>query len=104
MNKYFNRLYHSDIDPYELVKVVSEKCVIIKAMKATLVNGNKMNFHVGGFMAHCSNQNEQEWNIESRDDAKGFRIRLHKDGTWHDSGGSRYKPDTKPMKFYDYNF
>lgn len=104
MDMFFNHIMYSDIEPCEVVKVISEKCCVIKRMKATLVNKEDLKFCSGGFVAHCSNQDNQKWLIESDDKATEFRIRLHKDGVWRDKGGDRYKNSDKPIKFYDYNF
>ena len=63
----------------------------------------KPEMHVGGFAAHCSNQSEQRWFIESNPEAQIIRVRLGKNG-WKDKNGNSYRPSDKPRRFYDYNF
>ena len=102
---YANHIGYSDVNPHEVVKVVSDKCLEIRAMNAERLNPeNKLGFIAGGFMGHCSNQSAQEWAITSDKTASTFRIRLRKDGKWFDKHGSRYKIEDAPRKFYDYNF
>jgi len=64
----------------------------------------KMEFHVGGFSANCSNQQDQKWFINSNPEGEVKRIRLNSKGQWKDKYGNRYSLNDKPIKFYDYNF
>jgi hypothetical protein len=57
--KYANHCMYSDVDPYEIVRVISDKTIEIREMKAVRDDSVKLEFHVGGFSAHCSNQSEQ---------------------------------------------
>jgi len=101
--KYANHLGYSDIDPYEVIRVVSDKTIEIREMKAVRDDSVKLEFHVGGFSAHCSNQSEQKWIITSDETAPIKRIRLGKRG-WKDAHGRRFALGDEPVKFYDYNF
>ena len=102
---YANHIGYSDVNPYEVVKVISDKCLEIRAMNAERANPeNKLGFVAGGFVGHCANQDEQEWTITSNDKAPVSRIRLRKDGRWFDKHGQRFKLEAAPRKFYDYNF
>ena len=101
---YFNHIGYSDIEPYEVIRKISDKTFEIRKMDAKLLNKEVLNFVPGGFVAHCSNQHEQKWEITSNENKKVFRIRLHKDGWWRDKGGDRYRMSNEPKKFYDYNF
>ena len=100
--KYANRLGWSDINPYEVVRVVSEKTLEVRAMKAVRDPQWQPIFVPGGFCGTVINQNDQEWIIESNPDAPVERIRLGKKG-WKGSGG-RFQLSDAPVKFYDYNF
>ena len=100
---YANHCMYSDVDPYEVVRVISDKTIEIRAMKAERDDSVKLDFHVGGFSAHCSNQNQQKWIITSDETAPVKRIRLGKHG-WKDAHGGRYNLSDKPRKFHDYNF
>lgn len=64
----------------------------------------ELEFHVGGFAAHCSNQREQKWIIKSNLENPVRRIRLDKNGTWKDTHRTKYALANEPHKFYDYNF
>ena len=99
-----NRYGYSDVDPYEIVRRISDKTLEIRAMDAERDPDYKPEFVVGGFSAVCLNQREQKWIISSKPDARVIRIRLRKDGRWYDAHGNRYGLSAKPDKFYDYNF
>lgn len=102
--QYANHYGYSDIRPFEVVRVVSDKCLEIREMAAERdQSGPKLNFEIGGFFAHCTNQRDQQWVIKSDESAPTTRIRLGKDG-WKDSSGGKYKLADKPVKFYDFNF
>lgn len=100
---YANQIGYSDINPYEVLKVVSDKTMIIRAMKSKKLEW-KMDFQQGGFFGTVNNQNDQKWDITSDEDATPFRIRLSKNHGWKSAGGARFSIDNKPIKFYDYNF
>ena len=101
--KYANHYGYSDVNPFEIIKVISEKTIEIRKMDSTLDQSFELEFLVGGFSAHCTNQREQKWFIKSDETAPVFRIRLGKNG-WKDKDGRRFKLDVEPIKFYDYNF
>lgn len=103
MNQFANHYGYSDVTPYEVVRVVSDKTIEVREMDAERDDSVKLEFHVGGFSAHCSNQCDQRWNISSNPDNGVVRIRLGKQG-WKDAHGRRFKLNDKPVKFYDYNF
>ena len=101
--QYANEYGYSDVTPYEVVRVVSEKTVEIRRMNAVRSNPeNNLGFAPGGFFGHCSRQDEQEWIITPCLEGNVFRIRLGKRG-WKDKYGNRYKLSDKPVRFYDYN-
>lgn len=101
--KFATYLGYSDVTPYEIVRVVSGKTIEIREMKAERDASVKMEWVVGGFSGHCTNQSEQKWFITSDEAAPIKRIRLGKNG-WKDAHGGRYSLDKEPHKFYDYNF
>ena len=103
MTQYANHIAYSDVNPFEVVRTVSGKTIEVREMSATEDDSVKMDFHVGGFSAHCSNQRQQKWFITSDETAQVIRIRLGKDG-WKDKHGRRFKLNDQPVKFYDYNF
>lgn len=101
--KYANQYSYTDITPFEVIRAVSDKTLEIREMKTERDDSVKLEFHVGGFSAHCSNQRDQEWFINSDETAPVIRIRLGKNG-WKDAHGRRFKLDSEPVMFYDYNF
>ena len=97
---YANRYGYSDVEPYEVVRVISDKTIEVRAMTATKDPSWKPVFHTGGFTAHCSNQHEQRWFYQSNPDAPVERIRKSKKG-WKKG---EFRISDEPHRFYDYNF
>lgn len=102
--KYANSISYSDINPHEVVRVVSDKCLEIRRMKAEKDPSWKPEWHAGGFAGHCANQHEQRWFITPQPLATVFRIRKQKDGKWRSAHRDEYRLADAPRKFYDYNF
>lgn len=99
-----NRYGYTDIDPFEVIRHVSDRCIEVRAMDATLDPTWKPEMIPGGFFAHTVNNHEQRWTYASNEQNETRRVRLHKNGQWKDAHGSTYKPASEPRKFYDYNF
>jgi len=103
IRKYCNKLMWSDIEPFEVVNIISDKTVEIRPMKATLVKGPQ-NVLMGGFVAHVVD-NGGTWNIESDETEDVIRVRWSKSKRqWRDKYGNRYGMSDNPSKYYDYNF
>lgn len=102
--KYANQYGYSDTTPFEVIRKISDKTIEVRRMDAVRDTSVEMKFDVGGFSAHCINQDDQKWIITSDETSPVIRIRLQKNGVWKDKGGSRYALSDKPVKFYDYNF
>jgi len=102
--KYANYHGYSDIEPYEIVRVISEKTLEVRPMNSIFDESCKgdLKFHIGGFAAHCSNPEVQKWIITSCPEASTMRIRMTKRG-WRNGNMKFYLSET-PTKFYDYNF
>ena len=101
--KYANHYSYTDIDPFEVVRVVSDRTLEIREMNTDRDDSVALEFHVGGFAAHCSNQRDQKWIITSDTSNKVIRIRLGKGG-WRDAHGRKFALSEQPHKFFDYNF
>jgi len=101
--QYANHLGYSDINPYEVVRVVSDKTIEVREMDAQRDESVKLDWVVGGFSGVCLNQRDQNWLITSNAQNPVVRIRLGKQG-WKDRHGRRFDLSDKPVKFYDYNF
>ena len=102
--KYANHHGYSDVNPYEVVRVISDKTIEVREMDAELDPTWKPEWAVGGFAGHCMNQREQRWIIDSNPTYKTLRIRRNKDGAWKSADGRRFYPADEPIRFYDYNF
>jgi hypothetical protein len=100
---YANHIGWTDVNPYEIVKVISNKTIEIRAMDATRDESWKPEFVSGGYAGHCVNQSNQKWDIISDDDIPVIRARLRKDGYYHSVHGKHLLGEN-PRKFYDYNF
>ena len=100
---YFNHYGYSDINPFEVVRKVSDKTYEIRAMSYERDPSWNPNFTPGGFFGHVDNQSGQRWIITSNPDSEIVRIRLGKHG-WKCKHGRRFGMSEKPVKFYDYNF
>ena len=100
---YANHISYSDINPYEVIRVVNDKTLEVREMNATRDERVKLQWMVGGFAGHCVNQLDQAWIITSDESRPIIRIRLTKRG-WQNAHGMRFTLNDKPIKFYDYNF
>ena len=100
--KFANHHGYTDINPFEVIRVVTPKTIEIRAMDTVQTDEVKPTFTIGGFSAHSDNA--QSWEITPNESNPVIRIRLHANGKWADKHGSRYNLSDKPVKFYDYNF
>ena len=100
---YANHYGWSDVNPFEVVRKVSDKTLEIRAMDAERSANWKPEFIPGGFSGICVNNGDQEWDIKSNENNPVIRIRLGKKG-WKDAHGRRFGLSEKPIKHYDYNF
>jgi|TARA_R100001530_G_C4258583_1_gene139847 ATPase subunit of ABC transporter with duplicated ATPase domains len=102
-----NRTGYSDVNPCEVIKVISDKCVEIRDMDTKQLEW-KRDWSVGGFAGHLNNQRDQKWEITSNENNPVYRIRFSnpKKGytTWKDKHGRTYSMHDEAIKFYDYNF
>ena len=100
---YANHYGYSDVYPFEVVKVVSDKTVEIREMDAERDDSVRLEWAVGGFAGHCTNQRDQKWNIKSNCENPVVRIRLGKQG-WKDKHGRKFGLSEQPVRFHDFNF
>tara|TARA_R110000851_G_scaffold288887_1_gene442991 strand:+ start:6958 stop:7458 length:501 start_codon:yes stop_codon:yes gene_type:complete len=85
------------------------KSITVQRDDATLLNKDDLKFHVGGFSAHCSNQNCQEYSYERNTEAGKTTFTRRKDGTWRAKGAQHVTNRCNDIRlgrheFYDYNF
>ena len=74
----------TDVAAYTIVKR-TPKTITLQADKCTLINQNKLKFHAGGFLAHCSNQEAQRYSYEEDADGMVIKITLRE---WLDEEGN----------------
>lgn len=97
IGKYLNQHLYTDVNPIgKIVGIKGKTGLLVQRVTATRDESVKLEFHVGGFSAHCSNQHAQKWIFTEEEDIIHVRIskaylRMNK---IHD----------KPLCFYDYNF
>ena len=101
---YANHFGYTDINPFEVVRVISDKTLEVRAMDAIRDESIELQWVAGGFAGHCVNQSQQKWLIKSNPSNRIVRIRLSKNKGWQDKDGRKFRLSDQPTKFYDYNF
>lgn len=102
-SKFANLHSHTDVEPYEVVRIISDKTIEIRRMEAKRDESVEMKWVAGGFAGHCTNQRDQKWHITSDETAPIIRARRRVDGYFHSAYG-RHMLNDKAIRFYDYNF
>lgn len=96
IGKYINRRGWSDIDPVgRIIGLKGKSTMIVKTVVATQ-NKTKMEYIPGGFSVHCTNNSEQKWEFEERDETSEIR--------YSKSLFKNHGLSDVPRKYYDYNF
>lgn len=96
IGKFVNRYLYSDIQPVGKIIGTKGKTIILVSEIEATKQTEKLNYIVGGFIAHCSNQNEQKW--EFQETGRTIEMKVSKQFL------RQYGIDSNPKKFYDYNF
>ncbi len=96
IGKYLNRRTGTDIKPVGKIVSVNKNILTLHPVEHELVS--KMEFHIGGFMANCSNNDEQEYKY-TVDESQTLEIRFTKSML-----KAGYSVDDNPVYYYDYNF
>ena len=98
---YFTEHGYSDAYAYEVIRIVSDQTIEVRAMNAEF-DFSDCEFIPGGFSAHCPNPSAQKVTITSNENAPIERIRRTKRG-WM-SGHRRFSITEKPYAYHDVNF
>lgn len=95
---------YSDVEAYEIVKVISENTLEIRRLHADF-DISHLKQHVGGFSAHVENQRAQKVTYRSDENNDTMRIRRKKNNPelWGYKN-SKFRLETEPYAFYDFNF
>jgi len=86
--------------PFQVLEPVSPTEMIICEMDCTLRKGWKPIMLLG----NCTNEQEQQWDIEVDPEALMLRIRLTKFGDWKDAQGYTYVLSEIPVRFHRFSF
>jgi len=96
VGKYLNRRIGSDIHVVGKIVAVKMNILTLHPVKHELIT--KMEFHIGGFIANCSNNDEQEYKY-TVDETQTFEIKISKSML-----KAGYSINENPKYYYDYNF
>jgi hypothetical protein len=94
--------YYTDADAGTIISR-TEKTLTIQMDKAKLLNKDELEFHVGGFAAHCSNQNVQKYSYERNEEGQVLKVSRRKNGEYVVQKSTNLVTAGR-NKFYDYNF
>jgi len=105
IKKYCNHSGYSDVEPYEVVRVISEQTVEIRKMR-TVQTKFPQEFHSGGFVGHyADNRSGQEYDYFSDESYPIERVRWSKvNNRWQQGNYGKFYMSDTPYKHYDYNF
>lgn len=104
IKKFCNMYMWSDVHPFEVVKIVSDRTVEVRGMNHEQTVFPK-DVHIGGFLAHTADNHRQAYEYESDESKPTIRVRWSKAmKRWQSAGGNRFIMEDRPIYFYDYNF
>jgi len=97
---------YSDVTPFEIVRVISDKTIEVREMNAEMASDWRPEMVSGGFAFHCTNNDDQRkaWVVTRNPDAPVVRLRLQKNGAWRNPSYGRFFLSERPVKKYDFNF
>lgn len=94
--------HYTDVDPVTVIKR-TKSMIVVRYDKATLSKDWKPEFVLGGFSAHCTNNDSQTYEFEEDPDGATETFRWsEKFGQWRNTSGEKVFPQW--ASFYDYNF
>ena len=101
---YANKTLYTDVEPYEVVRIVSENCVEVREMD-TEQTQSPQHFTPGGFVGHfADNRGGQKYKYISNPENPVFKIRWSRANRRWQKNGMKFHMADEPYKFYDYNF
>lgn len=94
IGKYVSQAGYSDVNIIgKIVGVKGKRTYLVQEMDAVR-QLTKLDFSVGGFSGHCSNQDAQKWEFRTSDSV--IEVKSLKN--------SRLVISENPFHYYDYNF
>lgn len=96
IGKYLIKITGSDVETVGKIIAAKNNTVSLHPVEHKLVS--KMEFHIGGFMANCSNNDDQEYSFKV-DETNEYELTITKSML-----KNGYYFSDKPQHFFDYNF
>jgi len=98
IGKYVNQVLYTDVNPVgKIIGIKGKTKVIIQPVEAG-PNKAKMEYIPGGFVGHCYNQNEQQYDYAEV--GEPFEAAISNSSL----KGRGWRIGDSPRKYYDYNF
>lgn len=97
MKQFANNYLFSDVDPFEVIKVISDKTIEVRSLIAI------RNFEVEWIGSEVQNKFDQEWIFKQDPNAAIIRLHKRKDGNYY-KGDLKFVLSDYPIKRYDYRF
>lgn len=104
---YLNEILHSDVNPYEVVEMITPNKWVVRALDTTLKPEARKNiqesFCPGGFAGHVDND-YQEWDIRVNEKNPLITVFRGKKSKYFKICGMPMSMTLHPIKIYDFNF
>ena len=104
---YLNEILYSDVNPYEVVEMITPNKWIVRELDATLKPKAKRDiqesFCPGGFVGHVDN-GYQEWDIRVNEKNPLITVFRGRKTRYFKIGGMPMSMTLSPIKIYDFNF
>ena len=104
---YLNEILYSDINPYEVVEMITPNKWVVRELDVTLKPKAKRDiqesFCPGGFVGHVDN-GYQEWDIRVNEKNPLITVFRGRKTRYFKIGGMPMSMTLSPIKIYDFNF
>lgn len=104
---YLNEILYSDVNPYEVVEMITPNKWVVRALDATLKPEAKKDiqdsFCPGGFVGHLDND-YQEWDIHVNEKNPLITVFRGRKNKYFKIGSMPMSMTLSPIKIYDFNF
>ena len=104
---YLNEILYSDVNPYEVVEMITPNKWVIRELDTALKPEARKNIHEsfcpGGFAGHVDNDC-QEWDIRVNEKNPLITVFRGRKNKYFKIGGMPMSMTLSPIKIYDFNF
>ena len=104
---YLNEILYSDVNPYEVVEMITLNKWVVRELDVTLKPKAKRDiqesFCPGGFVGHVDN-GYQEWDIRVNEKNPLITVFRGRKNRYFKIGGMPMSMTLSPIKIYDFNF